>query len=71
MREHSELTKELSDLVQSYVTKKLSHTKSINVNVLKRDIIKILRERILEKTQRKPMIMPVIMTVDKESAYFS
>ena len=69
MRDHSELTQELSDLVESYVTKKLAHSKSLNINTLKRDIIKILRERILEKTQRKPMIMPVIMTVNKESAY--
>jgi len=71
MREHSDLTKELSDLVESYVIKKLAHSKNLNINVLKKDIVKILREKILEKTQRKPMIMPVIMTVNKESAYFS
>jgi ribonuclease J len=69
MRAHEELTKELSNLVESYVTKKLAHTKKININILKRDITKILREKIIETTQRKPMIMPVIMTVDKESAY--
>ena len=71
MRAHEDFTKELSKMVETYVTRKLQHMKKINITILKRDITKILRERILEKTQRKPMIMPVIMTVEKENAYFS
>lgn len=69
MREHEELTQELANTVENYVNNKISHMRKVNVNILKRDITKILREKVLERTQRNPMIMPVIMTVDKENAY--
>ncbi len=64
MREHEELTKEISKLVSSYVQEKITMMKKVNVTVLKKDISKILKDYIYEKTERSPMIMPVIMTVN-------
>ncbi len=64
MREHEKLTKDISALVSSYVQEKITTMKKINVTVLKKDISKILKDYIYAKTERSPMIMPVIMTVN-------
>jgi len=64
MREHTELTKEISNLVENAISKKLSTMKKMNVNTLKKEITELLNGYIYSKTQRKPMIMPVIMTIN-------
>jgi ribonuclease J len=64
MRENSELTDEMSQLVEKRMTSRLSRSKHININHLKRDISKTLNDYIYKKTERNPMIMPVIMMVD-------
>ncbi len=64
MREHTELTSELSSLVKESVSKKIKDMKKINVSLLKREITKLLSDIIYEKTERSPMIMPVVMIVE-------
>ncbi len=64
MREHEELTKNISALVAETIQKKITTMKRVNIVVLKKDIIKLLHEYIYSKTERSPMIMPVIMTVN-------
>ena len=64
MREHEKLTKDISKLVSSHVQEKITNMKKVNVAVLKKEITKILKEYIYSKTERSPMIMPVIMTVN-------
>ena len=64
MREHEELTKDISTMVAEKIQKKISTMKKVNIVVLKKDIIKFLNEYIYSKTERSPMIMPVIMTVN-------
>lgn len=64
MREHTELTTELSQIVKDLVASKLGEIKSVNVSVLKRDITKLLSDFIYERTERSPMIMPVVMLVE-------
>ncbi|MFK5883510.1 MAG: ribonuclease J [Candidatus Izemoplasma sp.] len=63
MKDHEELTAEISKLVADLVNKKLVGTTKLNITYLKKDITKLLNEFIYKKTARSPMIMPVIMTV--------
>ncbi len=64
MREHEELTKGMSSLVSETIQKKIISMKKVNITVLKKDITKLLNEYIYSRTERSPMIMPVIMTVN-------
>ncbi|MCK5388491.1 MAG: ribonuclease J, partial [Candidatus Izimaplasma sp.] len=64
MREHEELTKEISNLVSVYIQKKITTMKKVNIVVLKKELTKLLSDYIYAKTERSPMIMPVIMTVN-------
>ena len=64
MRDHEELTKNISALVAETMQKKITTMKRVNIVVLKKDIIRLLNEYIYSKTERSPMIMPVIMTVN-------
>ena len=64
MREHEELTKEISNLVSVYIQKKITTMKKVNIVVLKKELTKLLSDYIYAKTERSPMIMPVVMTVN-------
>ena len=64
MREHTDLTTELSKIVKDLVVAKLKQIKTVNVSVLKREITKLLTDFIFERTERSPMIMPVVMMVE-------
>ncbi len=63
MRDHTVLTNEISDMVLNLVEDKIAKAKSVNVSQLKRDIIKLLNDHIYAKTERNPMILPVIKTI--------
>jgi ribonuclease J len=63
MRDHSVLTSEISNMVYDLIEKTLSQQKGINVNLLKKNIIKLLNDYIFTKTERSPMILPVIKLV--------
>jgi ribonuclease J len=65
MKEHADLTDEMSKLVETQVTKKLSQAKSLNINAIKRLITNVLNKHIYTKTERNPMIMPVVMLVNE------
>lgn len=65
MKDHSDLTNEITELVEKEITKKLNASKSININQMKRHMTKILNNHIYNKTERNPMIMPVIMLVNE------
>ena len=64
MRDHEELTSEISAKVKLIVERKLKQTKKLNVNILKREITKQIKDFVQSKTERNPMIMPVIMSVN-------
>jgi ribonuclease J len=65
MREQEALTKDISNLVDERVNKKIAHMKKINVSVIKKDITKLLNDFIYKKTERSPMVMPVVMLVNE------
>ncbi len=65
MKEHVDLTTEISELAEKEMTKKLSHMKSLNITVLKKTLTKVLNQFIYNKTERSPMIMPVVMVVNE------
>jgi ribonuclease J len=64
MKAHTDLTNEISEIVEREIIKKLSSMKSLNINSLKRLITRILNEHIYNKTERSPMIMPVVMIIN-------
>ncbi|QMS84338.1 ribonuclease J1 [Candidatus Xianfuyuplasma coldseepsis] len=64
MREHEELTSEMSQLVGTEVQNKLSNSTTINISYLKKTMTRVLSKYIYDKTERNPMIMPVIMIVN-------
>lgn len=65
MKEHGELTGEISSLTEKEMNKKLKTYKNINIAALKKSITKTLGDFIRNKTERNPMIMPVVMLVNE------
>ena len=65
MRDHEELTNDIGKLVETEMQKKLDAATKINISYLKRYMTKILNNYIYEKTERNPMIMPVIMIINE------
>ncbi len=64
MRDHEALTAEISEKVKQIVERKIKQTKKLNINILKREITKQIKDFVQGKTERNPMIMPVIMSVN-------
>jgi ribonuclease J len=64
MKEQGDLTDEIISLVEREVKQRLTTMKSLNVNALKRLITRLLNQHIYNKTERNPMIMPVVMLVN-------
>jgi ribonuclease J len=65
MKDHSDLTNDIISLVEREISKKLEFSKTLNINFLKRHMTKILNNYIYQKTERNPMIMPVVMLVNE------
>jgi len=63
MKDHTMLTNELSDKVKMHVEKLFNKSKPLNIAHVKRDIIKLLNDYIYTKTERNPMILPVVIEV--------
>ena len=64
MKDHTELTNEMSELVEKEIFNKLKTMKSLNINTLKRIMQRVLNNFIYSKTERNPMIMPVVMVIN-------
>lgn len=64
VNDNIELLKQLEEIVKISINKKLKE--HINYNEIKSEIINQLSEFILDKTGRKPIILPVIMDIKKE-----
>ena len=65
MKENEELTSAIAEVTEKETNRKLDHLKSLNIGVLKKSLSKSLSNFIYSKTERKPMIMPVIMVVNE------
>ncbi len=63
MKDHTALTKEISMKVDQKVMHTLSQHKDLNIGLIKRDIIRLLNDYIVSKTERNPMILPVVKIV--------
>lgn len=61
MKDESQMIHDLQSLVLDVTDKHLIPNKKININGLKTDLAKTLSRFIMQKTEREPMIMPVIM----------
>lgn len=67
MKEQTELTNQISNLVESTVQSRLNEAKSLNIGAIKRSLTKTLNKHIYEKTERNPMIMPVVMVIESQA----
>ncbi len=63
MKEETELIEQISNLVEKHVQYSLEKYKNLNINSLKKSLTKHLSQYIYEKTERNPMILPVVMVV--------
>lgn len=64
MRDHADLTSEMANLVKTVTEKTVNRLKKYNVNIIKKEITKELKNFVQNKTERNPMIMPVVMNVN-------
>ncbi len=62
MKDHAPLTKEISLLIEKYM-ETVMRSKTLNIAKIKRDVIRVLNDHIYTKTERSPMILPVVMEV--------
>ena len=63
MRDNTPLANELSTMVADHVHATLKNTKGLNVAELKKSITRLLNDHIYTKTERNPMVLPVIKTI--------
>ena len=63
VNDNIELLKQLEEIVKQAINKKIKN--HVNYNEVKSEIITELSEYILDKTGRKPIILPVIMDIKK------
>jgi len=63
MKDHTALTNEIAGMVDAHVKKILEKYSKINTGLIKRDIIRLLTDYIFTKTERNPMILPVVKLV--------
>jgi ribonuclease J len=65
MKENEELTTEMTNITEQEANRKLKNLTTLNIGVLKKSITKVLNNYIYTKTERNPMIMPVVMVVNE------
>ncbi len=63
MKSHTQLTKELGSMVDNHIKNILSKYDTVKSGLIKRDVIRMLNDYIVNKTERNPMILPVIKTI--------
>ena len=64
VNDNIELLKELEEISKNAIISKIKN--HVNYNEIKSEIISTLSTSILEKTGRKPIILPVIMDIKKD-----
>ena len=63
VNDNIELLKQLEEIVKQAINKKIKN--HVNYNEIKTEITNELSEYIMDKTGRKPIILPVIMDIKK------
>lgn len=63
MRDNEQMMKDLQELALDVSDKYLVQGRKLNINGLKNDLSKTMGKYIFQKTNREPMIMPVIMVL--------
>ena len=63
IKNNQALMHSLNEEIASFASNALNHQKNLNINNLKREIIRFTSDSIIKKTDRNPTIMPVIMSL--------
>ncbi|XFA99698.1 ribonuclease J1 [Candidatus Izemoplasma sp. B36] len=61
--DHQQMIKDMQEIILTSADKYLDSSKKININGMKNDISRQLKTYVQKKTNRTPMIMPVIMVL--------
>ncbi len=63
MKDHTELTNEISHMVNQHVEELIKRKQDVPVPTIKKEVTNLLNDYIYTKTERSPMILPVVVTV--------
>lgn len=63
IKDHEKMIKEMQEMVVQITDKFLEPDKKLNINGMKIEISKVLKNYVMKQTKRSPMIMPVIMVL--------
>ena len=63
MRESEKLIKSVQHSTFNIIVNTFKNNKKINLNIIKNSIIDNLQDLLFEKTERKPIILPIIITI--------
>lgn len=63
MKDSEELTKYFIEKAKDFIIKELHNQKTVNINEIKRQTTDFLSKTIIEKTDRKPIVIPVFMEI--------
>lgn len=65
MKDSEELTKGFVEFTKKYLLDEMSKVKLVNLSMIKKDLIDKLSFEIYQKTDRRPMIIPIFMDIAK------
>ena len=69
MKDSEELTHEFVEFAKDYLLEEMAKVKLVNLNMLKQGLTEKLSENVAQKTDRKPMIIPIFMDITPQTNY--
>jgi len=69
MKDSEELTHTFVEYAKEYLLTEMSKVKLVNLQMLKAGLTEKLSEVISERTDRKPMIIPIFMDITPQTNY--
>lgn len=69
MKDSEELTHEFVEYARNYLVEEMAKVKLVNQSMLKAGLTEKLSEVIYQKTDRKPMVIPIFMDITPQTNY--
>ena len=63
MKDSEELTKYFVEIAKDFLKEEMAKVKTLNINDLKKSLSEKLEEVIYQKTDRKPIVIPIFMEI--------
>ena len=68
MKDSEELTKYFVEIAKSFINEQMANMKLVNINMIKHDLSEELSKIIYQKTDRKPIVIPIFMDINPQNA---